>query len=197
MSLSKARSAAAFSCDSRGITLFASRGIDQSALEAIQAVWGRHRAAIEAGETFHVADRTRDARLAEEERDLGAASFAVVPVLEGERLVALLYVEGTQPSSFAPADLDRLRKLSRILARAVSAQPAERQQADWRDYLEHTPLASVEREKLLLLLNHNEWNIARVSRLMGLTRRTVYQRLARYKIARERVRKTRPRTVPA
>ena len=51
----------------------------------------------------------------------------------------------------------------------------------------------MEREKLLLLLNRNEWNIARVARLMGVTRRTVYLRLQRYKIPRERVLKTRVR----
>jgi transcriptional regulator of acetoin/glycerol metabolism len=49
----------------------------------------------------------------------------------------------------------------------------------------------MEREKLLLLLNRNEWNIARVARLMGVTRRTVYLRLQRYNIPRERVPKGR------
>ena len=49
----------------------------------------------------------------------------------------------------------------------------------------------MEREKLLLLLNRNEWNIARVARMMGVTRRTVYLRLQRYNIPRERVPKSR------
>ena len=50
-----------------------------------------------------------------------------------------------------------------------------------------------------LLLNRNEWNIARVARLMGVTRRTVYLRLQRYGIPRERVPRTRTRvrTAPA
>jgi transcriptional regulator of acetoin/glycerol metabolism len=55
----------------------------------------------------------------------------------------------------------------------------------------------MEREKLLLLLNRNEWNIARVARLMGVTRRTIYLRLERYKIPRERVRKSKPRPATA
>jgi transcriptional regulator of acetoin/glycerol metabolism len=59
----------------------------------------------------------------------------------------------------------------------------------------------IEREKLLLLLNRNEWNIARVARLMGVTRRTVYLRLRRYNIPRERIRKTplrvKPKPAPA
>ena len=49
---------------------------------------------------------------------------------------------------------------------------------EWETYLERTPVEDMEREKLLLLLNRNEWNIARVSRLMGVTRRTIYLRLA-------------------
>jgi len=41
----------------------------------------------------------------------------------------------------------------------------------WEAYLERTPVEDMEREKLLLLLNRNEWNIARVARMMGVTRR--------------------------
>jgi transcriptional regulator of acetoin/glycerol metabolism len=63
----------------------------------------------------------------------------------------------------------------------------------WEAYLERTPVEDMEREKLLLLLNRNEWNIARVARLMGVTRRTIYLRLQRYNIPRERVPKGRHR----
>jgi len=67
----------------------------------------------------------------------------------------------------------------------------------WETYLERTPVQDLEREKLLLLLNRNEWNIARVARLMGVTRRTIYLRLQRYNIPRERVPKGRLRVVRA
>jgi transcriptional regulator of acetoin/glycerol metabolism len=67
----------------------------------------------------------------------------------------------------------------------------------WETYLERTPVEDMEKEKLLLLLNRNEWNIARVSRLMGVTRRTIYLRLQRYNIPRERVPKTRLRPARA
>jgi transcriptional regulator of acetoin/glycerol metabolism len=40
------------------------------------------------------------------------------------------------------------------------------------------------------LLDRNEWNIARVARLMRVTRRTVYLRLERYGVERKKVRKT-------
>ncbi len=45
----------------------------------------------------------------------------------------------------------------------------------------------VERGQLLRLLEQHEWNIARVARLMGVTRRTIYLRLERYGIPRQRV----------
>jgi transcriptional regulator of acetoin/glycerol metabolism len=67
----------------------------------------------------------------------------------------------------------------------------------WEAYLERTPVEDMEREKLLLLLNRNEWNIARVARLMGVTRRTIYLRLQRYNIPRERVPKGRLRPATA
>jgi transcriptional regulator of acetoin/glycerol metabolism len=94
-----------------------------------------------------------------------------------------------------------LAKFSRILAKAVAdlaSTEATRGIADaWTTYLERTPVEDMEREKLLLLLNRNEWNIARVARLMGVTRRTIYLRLQRYNIPRERVPKTRLRPATA
>jgi DNA-binding NtrC family response regulator len=125
----------------------------------------------------------------------------VVPVFDGETLVALLYVDSLDPHFCASHDLERLAKFSRIVAKAVNETSADRghvRSADaWETYLERTPVEDMEREKLLLLLNRNEWNIARVARLMGVTRRTIYLRLQRYNIPRERVPKTRLRTAHA
>jgi transcriptional regulator of acetoin/glycerol metabolism len=74
-----------------------------------------------------------------------------------------------------------------------TAGPRPSRAEAWETYLERTPVEDMEREKLLLLLNRNEWNIARVARLMGVTRRTIYLRLQRHNIPRERVPKNRPR----
>ena len=129
----------------------------------------------------------------------GPASFAIVPVLEDESLLALLYVDSQEPHFCDAHDLDRLAKFSRIVAKSVNdtASPVRGgESADsWEAYLERTPVEDMEREKLLLLLNRNEWNIARVARMMGVTRRTVYLRLQRYNIPRERVPKSRVRSV--
>ena len=43
------------------------------------------------------------------------------------------------------------------------------------------------RLQLLALLQRNEWNLAKVARLMGVTRRTVYMRLRSFGIERQRV----------
>jgi transcriptional regulator of acetoin/glycerol metabolism len=50
--------------------------------------------------------------------------------------------------------------------------------------------AELERRRLVAALDRHEWNIARVARLAGVTRRTIYLRLKRYKIDRQRVPKT-------
>jgi hypothetical protein len=48
-------------------------------------------------------------------------------------------------------------------------------------------LVSSRREELVALLRFNEWTIARVARIKGVTRKTIYDWLARYEIEREKV----------
>jgi GAF domain-containing protein len=200
MSLTNGRAGAVFVTEGDRVALFASRGIDQHVLDTVQGLWCRQRESLARGETFYVPDRTSDRRL---ERAVGVAaapaSLAVVPVLDHGETVALLYVDSLDPHFCAPHDLDRLGRFSRIVVKAVrdaghgvAAAPGVPKD-DWETYIERTPVEDMEREKLLLLLNRNEWNIARVARLMDVTRRTIYLRLQRYNIPRERVRKTRPR----
>jgi len=196
MSLLNGRAGAVFTCNGDGVTLFASRGIDQAVLDIVPTVWNAQKGGFHQGETFYVPDRNGDRRLpaAVAERPGGPAAFAVSPVLEDEALLALLYVDSQEPHFCDAHDLERLSKFSRIVAKSVrdTASPHAGGAGDsWETYLERTPVEDMEREKLLLLLNRNEWNIARVARMMGVTRRTVYLRLQRYNIPRERVPKSR------
>jgi GAF domain-containing protein len=201
MSLTNGRSGAVFSTDGDRLALFASKGIDQHVLDSVDAVWGRHRTALQKGETFYVPERDGDRRLPKKLDRGGPASFAVVPAQGQDGLAALLYIDSADPHFCAPHDLERMSKFSRIVAKAVGQQAPSVEQGGhaeaWETYLERTPVEDMEREKLLLLLNRNEWNIARVSRLMGVTRRTIYLRLQRYNIPRERVPKTRLRAARA
>ena len=199
MSLLNGRAGAVFTCDGDEVTLFASRGIDQAVLEIVPASWVSQRDSFRRGETFYVPDRATERRLPSSvvERP-GPASFVIAPVLEEEALVALLYVDSQEPHFCDAHDLERLSKFSRIVAKSVNDTASPRRGGgpgdSWEAYLERTPVEDMEREKLLLLLNRNEWNIARVARMMGVTRRTVYLRLQRYNIPRERVPKSRSKT---
>jgi transcriptional regulator of acetoin/glycerol metabolism len=58
-------------------------------------------------------------------------------------------------------------------------------------YLRQTSAEAVERRQLLLALHEAEWNLARVARMLGVTRVTVYKRMRRHGIERLKVRKTR------
>jgi hypothetical protein len=197
MSLLNGRSGAVFTVDKQP-TLFASRGIDQAVLDLVPGVWAVQQDSLRRGETFYSPDRGSDRRLPPGSLERPApASFALVPVLEEEALLALLYVDSHEPHFCDAHDLERLAKFSRIVAKAVTETAAPRRGGGdaWETYLERTPVEDMEREKLLLLLNRNEWNIARVARMMGVTRRTVYLRLQRYNIPRERVPKSRLKSV--
>jgi transcriptional regulator with GAF, ATPase, and Fis domain len=198
MSLLNGRSGAVFTCESAP-TLFASRGIDQAVLDVVPLVWAAQQEALRKGETFYVADCTSERRVVIGADRPAPASFALVPVLQDEHLLALLYVDSQEPHFCDGHDLERLAKFSRIIAKSVTETAAPRRGSPdaWETYLERTPVEDMEREKLLLLLNRNEWNIARVARMMGVTRRTVYLRLQRYNIPRERVPKSRLKSASA
>ena len=198
MSLINGRSGAVFTCPDDTVTLFASRGIDQAVLDTVPAVWDAHRDTLRGGESVYIPDRLADRSLpAPDGRRPSPASFVVVPVFEDETPLALLYVDSLEPHFCDAHDLGRLPKFSRIIAKAVNENGSSGDRSGsgeaWEAYLERTPVEDMEREKLLLLLNRNEWNIARVARLMGVTRRTIYLRLQRYNIPRERVPKSRQR----
>ena len=201
MSLNRGRSGAVFARDGDTVTLFASRGIDQEVLDAVQTVWARYRDTLQSQQTFYIGNRDEDRQLPRRESG-GPNSLVVMPVFHGGKLVALLYMDSLDPHFCGPNDLERMSRFTRIVAKAVTGIEPHREEVRstaerWETYLERTPVEDLEREKLLLLLNRNEWNIARVARLMGVTRRTIYLRLQRYNIPRERVPKTRLRMVKA
>jgi GAF domain-containing protein len=194
MVLVNGRSAGVFETVEDRLTLFASRGIDQNVLDAVQTLWNRGKDQLRGSQPLYVEDCRIDRDLAASASG-GPASLAVFPVFDGGDLVALLYVDSPEPRLSGAHDIEGLAKFSRLLAGAVGRAPerAARPRPEWEAYLEQTPVEDIEREKLLLLLDRNGWNIARVARLMGVTRRTVYLRLRRYRIPRQRVFKTRVR----
>ena len=91
MSLLNGRSGAVFTCEGPP-TLFASRGIDQAVLDVVPVVWSAQQDALRRGETFYVADCASERRITLTAERPVPASFAMVPVLQEEHLLALLYV---------------------------------------------------------------------------------------------------------
>jgi transcriptional regulator of acetoin/glycerol metabolism len=116
---------------------------------------------------------------------------------DGGELVGLLYCD-TPDTSFRLSDA-HLSTFCSILGEGLRglAEPASPRATEWETFLERTTPEEIERDRLLLLLNRNEWNISRVSRLLGVTRMTIYNRLDRFKIPREHVPKVVRRPVKA
>jgi hypothetical protein len=198
MALVNGRSAGVFTTSDERLTLFASRGIDQHVLDAVETIWRRAKPKLRQGHPVYVPNCAIDPELAKVTAG-GPASLAMFPVFDRDLLVALFYVDSAEPHFCEAEDVQRLAQFSAMLARAVRPQNdrTKREATDWETYLERTPVEDIGRQKLLLLLKRNQWNIARVARLMGVTRRTIYLRLQRYNIPRERIYKSRLRPAAA
>lgn len=168
----RAKTGAVIAVDEDRPSIFVSRGLGLDALPAVRSIWTAQRSALMAGRA--VGDR-----------------YVLVPVLEGSELVALLYLESPRE-----LDLEGIRVFCLSLAQAVRA--ARRAAPPVEVYLSSARSEDLERQRLVLVLDASEWNIAQAARVLGVTRRTVYERLRRLGLKRKRVRKAlRGRETPA
>jgi len=164
---SNGRAAAIFASNSaKTPKLLVGRGIGQGVLDWTAACWSRKSKGLAEG------------RLARE------ANHFLIPIVQKERLVALVYLETAQ------ADLKSVEEVSDLIAKAVARSSARPSDPSFiESYLEQTPEAEIERRKLVLLLDRFEWNLSRVARELGKTRTTIYNRLSAFGIRRKRVSK--------
>lgn len=197
VAVSRARSAAILRPERGRLSLFASTGIDQTTLDAAEAIWTACRKDLENGEAFYARDLQADKRFKSLLEKGEVRSAAVVPVLENGSLLALLYADSTAPGFCDDGGLERLGKFGRIVAKALGSATTASDTAR-RPAGEQAPLAAPRgsREELLLALRNHEWNIARAARVLGVTRRTIYLRLARFGVKREKMRKGERRLRP-
>lgn len=157
------RRAAIFEAHLAGLRLVASRGIDEEVLNEAHEAWRTQRSELVAGLPVFT-------------------DSAVAYPLVDERLFGMLFVERTPKVTFEdPRDLQALREFGRLGARALRDRRSEP-----LSYLASTKPNEVARDQLLVLLESNEWNIARVARLLGVTRPTIYARLQRFGLPRRR-----------
>lgn len=142
------------------VDVWLSSGLSLTSLAELPVRWADHRAALATG------------------RPVVEPAFALLPCEVEDRIVAVLYL--AQPEGEAVADA---RVFGTAIAQAVQA-------ADEHSPAPRLPEASPAQEaklQLLALLERNDWNLAKVARLMGVTRRTVYLRLQAFGIQRRRV----------
>ncbi len=167
--LNAATAGAVFRREGEGFSLYASRGIRHDVFGAVDRTWAdpEHRRLLLAGKLVTSPD------------PLATKKFVIHPILANKaELVALLYLESTVPDFVGRLDLRSFRKYGPMLHDAFggAGRPVT--------YLETTSLEAIRKDKLLILLARNEWNLARVARILGVTRRTVYVWLEKYDIDR-------------
>ena len=173
-----ARSLAAFSREHDHMFPVAVRGADQRVQDAILRAWSSHRSDLAAGRALYGAAIEMDP-----EHEGG--TFVLAPLMQGEDISGLLYVQADDPRFHDPKDLDALVQFSRMFVSALLGPPVRL--AGLYDFLERTPSGEVARQQLLVLLERHEWNIARVARALNVTRTTIYKRLERYGLERVRI----------
>ena len=120
LSLVEGRCGAVFTLEADRLLLFASRGVDQHALDAAQVVWSSRCDSLRRGEAFYAPEPGAVPGLKAMAARRGPASLIVVPVLQDSILVALLYIDAAEPHFLNNADRDRLSKFARIIAKAVT-----------------------------------------------------------------------------
>src|SRR6185503_17784442 len=118
MALTNGRSSGVFEVADQRLTLFASRGIDQHVLDAVDRLWRRDKYQLRRGQPIYVADTVTDKELPQAAAG-GPASLAMFPVFDDDELVALVYVDSAEPHFCQASDVERLAQFSRMLVRAV------------------------------------------------------------------------------
>lgn len=157
-----------------GLRLEVARAIAPAVRDAVSLIWRTRAEALRSDPIALDTDAaTPDA-------------FVVVPILGDGELLGLLYVDGLQTDPSVPVSrLTPLVRLATALSRALPSPSAPLDDAG-------ALVAQTEKQRMLDLLEANEWNIARVARLLDVTRRTIYLRMRRWGIERRKIPKSRP-----
>jgi Bacterial regulatory protein, Fis family len=156
---------------------FVGHEVDQVALDWARDVWRRQRSLLRAGD--HILDKTHCA----------------VPLERKDPMfpMAFIYLGADLPLSgdHVRSGIAALRgSLEHALQLALGKAPAAIPRAI-DEFLQSNPREAVLRRQLEGLLHSHEWNVARVARILGVTRQTVYTRMDRLRIARLRIPKGR------
>jgi Bacterial regulatory protein, Fis family len=152
--------------DPQALQVFAASGVSMSRLVEVHARWPAVRGRVVSGHAHHAGDQY------------------LAPIIGRGAFVGALYVDGLRE---AGAEIEVYHT---VLAAAVEL--AQRPRVDLDEFAATAQERDVIRKQLVDALSRNEWNIARVARILGVTRRTIYLRLQRFGIDRMKVPKHLP-----
>ncbi len=142
------------------VEIWLSAGLSLAAVAELPVRWADHRQLVLAG------------------KPVVEPGFALIPCASESEVVGVLYL--AQPDGLVVSEARVFGTAIAQAVRAADAGPAAARIPDVSP-TEETKL------QLLSLLERNEWNVAKVARIMGVTRRTVYMRLASFGIERRHV----------
>ena len=161
-----AQQAAVFRRAGQGLVLAASRSVDQTVLDAAQTLWAGCRGQLEAGRPATAEGQP----------------VTLMPLIHDGDLVGCMVLDAVDARLCPPKYREQVLG---IVARALSRKGDEGPLAAVAEtILEELPARDYAREQLLVLMDQEQWNVARVARFLGITRRTLYSRLQRYGISR-------------
>jgi hypothetical protein len=167
--LSRGHCGAVFSMAQRAPVLVASHALHHEALAAGMALGQTRQDELAQGEVLY------------------RPAFLAIPVTVAPRLLGYVHIDAPDPAfRFLEAQLATFTQILERALRAVTdtgaAQPGPVLGLGWT--------VDAERARLLSLLEGQEWNIARVARICGVQRQTIYNWLGRLGIDRKKVPKT-------
>lgn len=151
--------------DDSGLGLFCARGIDQEAIDWVNATWHRTSKKLEHGLTVKEGRR------------------ALVPILypASEILAGVLFLETDtiHEDSIFDVEVPLIAALSRAHGKS-SQSPVD-------DYLLTTHEDEIARRKMRLMCEREGWTLSRVARQLGISRQSTYRRLETLGLSREKV----------
>jgi hypothetical protein len=175
-----ARSAALFVWAADGPRLLLSDKVDQGVLDDVRRLWEAPPLQFRVGVPF---------------RGQFQREFLAVPCVSRGELRALAYLE-VSAAGVQALPVQQIVALTEIVALTLGERPAAVSRPRPVVSLPaNAPAAWVagpaaDGVNLRLLLERHEWNVARVARLLGVTRMTIYNRMRRQGVARLKVRKS-------
>ncbi len=168
----RGRAIAVLRCSDARLDLIVSDRLRQPSLDYVLGLW-----ATERHELRHGAVRTAGSE---------TCLHVVIPCIANDRVYGLFYLE-------APADklppLTVLHALGGIIAATLRGARGPNALLAPLGARPAVIATLTHAANLQALLDRHEWNIARVARLLGVTRMTVYNRMRRLGVARRKVRK--------